>query len=489
MGCHSPDLHGLFRDTAVMDVLMQTFLPAQFEALSTASIQPLWLTVDYFLTLGTKVAPLAIVVRLWDFCFLHGPRSLFCGLLAQLDLFFQAPLREEDDAETLIDNYRTASRKGDPEEFAMHLFNFLHTREGGISGDLVEGLRFTLGQRDISLDSFPPHVLSRARDLMTRLSASGMRELQSPPPKWSSSPLAEDGAAHETWQTAIEVAGTPVAIDEPVFDHLLAHGHGMPLKYRHALWPLWLRVEERQAQGQALRRSFETCVASAPDTMSAEEEANIRQICEDGELPGRAAELQRVVAALRSYNPGVGSMDSIYLLAVVFLKLGFEEEATFWMLAAALEDLLSPCTAPGPGQRGLFRDTAVVTVLLHSFLPVQSAAISSAGIDVFRLTGDYFGSLGARNMPLPAVVRLWDLCFLHGPQVLFSGIMALLELCLPAGAEGALEATELISAFHAAAAEIDPELFATQVVNLLHVKMGGISRELVAGLRTEFGVQ
>ena len=55
-GGHCPDLHGLFRDTGVADILIQSFLPRHALAFEKADIQVLWFTVDYFMTLGSNAA-------------------------------------------------------------------------------------------------------------------------------------------------------------------------------------------------------------------------------------------------------------------------------------------------------------------------------------------------------------------------------------------------------------------------------------------------
>ena len=75
---------GLFRDVATADALLQTRAPAVAAKLAVAQCPLLWLTTDYFLTLHAREAPLQLLCRLWDQCFLHGPRAVFAGILALL---------------------------------------------------------------------------------------------------------------------------------------------------------------------------------------------------------------------------------------------------------------------------------------------------------------------------------------------------------------------------------------------------------------------
>jgi hypothetical protein len=137
------DLSGLFRDTAVVDVLMQSLLPAQSAALTVADVELLWLTTDYFMTLGAKAAPLSLVCTIWDLCFLHGPPGVFAAFLALVSLRFKP--RANEDATLIINDFREASRSADPCKIAREALRLLCK---GVSDRLILELRgtLTLGQ-------------------------------------------------------------------------------------------------------------------------------------------------------------------------------------------------------------------------------------------------------------------------------------------------------------------------------------------------------
>lgn len=304
--------------------------------------------------------------------------------------------------------------------------------------------------------------------------------------------LQEDADTHEAWQEAIERAGSPLDLDVATLDRILPYRAGMPLKYRHNLWPAWLQVDDRRAEAAANGESFEAwATASLPQRIEDEIAADVHRTDmylnpDDG--PAKHAELRRLLTALSARSPSVGYAQGMNHLAAVVLKLGFSEEVGFWIVVAALEDLLPSVHAPD--LRGLFRDTAVVDVLIGTYLPSHARALSDAGIETMWIVSHYFLTLGSRDAPLPITVRLWDLCFLHGPRALFAGILAHLELFfpIPSGDAEALDAQVLIPMYKEAtalASSADCYLFTTRIADFLATRGEGISAELVEGLRTE----
>merc|ERR1719313_3294018 len=168
-------------------------------------------------------------------------------------------------------------------------------------------------------------------------------------------------------------------------------------------------------------------------------------------------------------------------IAAVFLALGFSEEDTFWLVACVLEHLLPDCH--DKQLSGLFRDATVADWLLNSGnvgLPQKAEQLREAGVELIWLATDFFLTLAAKDASLALVVRFWDLTFLHGPAAMFSGLLALLDLCLPSVDE-TLAPEELIEKYRAECRALDPTVYATRVLVFLH--KGGVSNELVNDLR------
>jgi len=88
-------------------------------------------------------------------------------------------------------------------------------------------------------------------------------------------------------------------------------------------------------------------------------------------------------------------------------------------------------------------------------------------------------------MPLRMITRLWDFCFLLGPQALFCGLLALLELYLPTAS--GQDAEETLHGYYEAVHDGDPEEFAGCLLDLLRRR--GVSEELVQSLRVSLGCQ
>merc|ERR1719313_2019455 len=168
-------------------------------------------------------------------------------------------------------------------------------------------------------------------------------------------------------------------------------------------------------------------------------------------------------------------------IAAVFLALGFSEEDTFWLVACVLEHLLPDCH--DKQLSGLFRDATVADWLLNSGnvgLPQKAEQLREAGVELIWLATDFFLTLAAKDASLALVVRFWDLTFLHGPAAMFSGLLALLDLCLPR-VDGNTCPEELITKYRVACRELDPTVYATRVLRYIHT--GGITNDLVEELR------
>eukprot|EP00811_Abedinium_folium_P033806 NODE_6741_length_1643_cov_3.528364.p1 GENE.NODE_6741_length_1643_cov_3.528364~~NODE_6741_length_1643_cov_3.528364.p1 ORF type:complete len:428 (+),score=112.58 NODE_6741_length_1643_cov_3.528364:134-1285(+) len=336
--------------------------------------------------------------------------------------------------------------------------------------------------------------------MRSTVTAGEMAELrasvaETPPPLRrgsSATRICEDVDAHEAWQTVLAQAGSLEMIHRENLDQLVIGGGGMPLKYRHLCWPRWLGVPALKEQADKEGRSYAVLAAAElPEDVKWLLDADIPRTRQDFVPPEQLGVLRRLLVGLSAYNPDVGYAQGMNQLASVFIKLGFEEEDSFWMLVSVIEVLLPGCHAPD--LHGLHRDTAVVDALLQAYLPVHCTALTEAGVDLLWISAEYFLTLGASNSPLELLVRLWDLCFLHGPRALFCCLTVQLELFFPVGgAADAAEAHEpeaLVRAYREArqqARSCTVELFSVRVLHFLHERQGGIAAAVIAELRSEF---
>ena len=96
-------------------------------------------------------------------------------------------------------------------------------------------------------------------------------------------------------------------------------------------------------------------------------------------------------------------------------------------------DLIQPRTSPPKIFKICknFANYKVAEAFVTSMLPQRAEQLHDAGVELIWLTTDFFLTLAARDLSLRLVVRFWDLTFLHGPAAMFSGLLALLDLCLP----------------------------------------------------------
>lgn len=377
------------------------------------------------------------------------------------------------------------------------------------SRDQLVALLWRWGIRDyaLGLESLAPQVLAQGRSLVQSLAARA-RELQPSHGDRESlasrlvhdmamakdsllsgrelSELPEDADTHAAWQDALEDVESLDAVDPQVFEELIICVAGIPIKYRHKLWPRWLRVKDRRSQAAQQGLCYETlALATLSEEVLAVVEADIPRTREGLLIAGQHDSLRRLLIALAAYNPVIGYAQGMNQIAAVFLKLGFEEDDSFWMLVAVLEDFLPGCHATD--LHGLFRDTAVAEVLMQTLLPRHAAVIEATGVQLLWLAIDFFLTLSVKGVPLAHALRFWDLCFLYGPRAIFCGFLAYLEVCFPTTHHREADAEEMLCEYRTALHGGDSQTLIVSMSEFLHRRNGGVSEQLVEGLRATLG--
>mmetsp|Transcript_67004 Transcript_67004/g.195917 ORF Transcript_67004/g.195917 Transcript_67004/m.195917 type:complete len:505 (+) Transcript_67004:73-1587(+) len=234
--------------------------------------------------------------------------------------------------------------------------------------------------------------------------------------------LAEDAEMHEKW--CDRLAGRPAS--ELSLEELqpLVNA-GMPLKYRHVLWPQWLPEKDLgdidELQSQAADAASKQVELDIPRTQPAWLGYENRHT------------LRRVLNAYAARDPRTGYCQGMNFLAMVFIVLGFSEAVVFAGLCHLLEDV-----CPGYhnlGLEGYLRDTAVLGVLVHRKLPAVHQCLEAHDLQLNILALDHFVTLASRSWPLWTTVRLWDIILLEGSPAVFASFLAALELYLLPAAE------------------------------------------------------
>jgi len=252
----------------------------------------------------------------------------------------------------------------------------------------------------------------------------------------------EDPAMHDRWASVVGrrcVKELTLVELKPLIDM------GMPLKYRHALWPEWLPKSDAEE-------------VDAWDPGPCEEVAKQIELDLPRTQP-RGLEigddqrqiLRRVLNAYAVRNPAVGYCQGMNFIAMVFLVLGFAEATIFSGLRRIVEDILPDVHASG--LEGYIRDVAVLEVLVHHLLPAVHQQLESNEVSMTVLALDHFVSLMAGKWPFAVVVRFWDFLIIEGSPAVFASFIALLELYFPladglsvADAQAAAEAAATDSA-------------------------------------------
>ncbi|CAE7504222.1 tbc-6, partial [Symbiodinium pilosum] len=143
--------------------------------------------------------------------------------------------------------------------------------------------------------------------------------------------LHEDADTHEAWQEAL-AQRSPADLQAEELEALLLGRRGMPLKYRHLLWPELLSGPKTSSGSvEAL------AVAELPQKVLEQIDADVPRTRRDLVSPERRDALRRVLRAVAAKRPSVGYAQGMNQLAAVLLKLGFDEDKSCWMMDAIME--------------------------------------------------------------------------------------------------------------------------------------------------------
>ncbi|XP_052267052.1 small G protein signaling modulator 3 homolog isoform X3 [Dreissena polymorpha] len=136
--------------------------------------------------------------------------------------------------------------------------------------------------------------------------------------------------------------------------------------------------------------------------------------------------LRRILRGLAWLYPDIGYCQGTGVIAASLL-LFMEEEDTFWMMCAIIEDLL-PASYYSSTLLGIQADQRVLRQLIVSYLPDTDLVLKQHDIELSLISLHWFLTLFASVVHMKVLLRLWDLFFYEGSTVLFQCTMGMLKM-------------------------------------------------------------
>ncbi|KAK4437531.1 TBC1 domain family member 2A [Sesamum alatum] len=145
------------------------------------------------------------------------------------------------------------------------------------------------------------------------------------------------------------------------------------------------------------------------------------------DTPEGHAALRRVLVGYSFRDSDVGYCQGLnYVAALLLLVMKTEEEA-FWMLAVLLENVLvSDCYTNNLS--GCHVEQRVFKDLLTKKCPRIAAHLEALEFDVSLVCTEWFLCLFSKSLPSETTLRVWDVLFYEGAQVLFNVALAIFQM-------------------------------------------------------------
>ncbi|CAM8993955.1 unnamed protein product [Rhodiola kirilowii] len=138
---------------------------------------------------------------------------------------------------------------------------------------------------------------------------------------------------------------------------------------------------------------------------------------------GHAA-LRRVLVGYSFRDSEVGYCQGLNFVAAILLLVMKTEEDAFWMLAVLLEDVLvSDCYSHN--LTGCHVEQRVFKDLLAKKCPRIATHLEDLEFDVSLVATEWFLCLFSKSLPSETTMRVWDVLFFEGAQVLLHVALAI----------------------------------------------------------------
>ena len=141
---------------------------------------------------------------------------------------------------------------------------------------------------------------------------------------------------------------------------------------------------------------------------------------------GQAA-LRRVLVGYSFRDSDVGYCQGLNYVAALLLLVMKTEEDAFWMLAVLLEDVLvNDCYTTNLS--GCHVEQRVFKDLLIKHCPKLCAHLERLEFDVSVVATEWFLCLFSKSLPSETTLRVWDILFYEGTNVIFRVALAIFKM-------------------------------------------------------------
>ncbi|XP_051115435.1 uncharacterized protein LOC127240678 [Andrographis paniculata] len=145
------------------------------------------------------------------------------------------------------------------------------------------------------------------------------------------------------------------------------------------------------------------------------------------DTPEGHAALRRVLVGYSFRDSDVGYCQGLNYVAALLLLVMKTEEDAFWMLAVLLENVLvNDCYTSDLS--GCHIDQRVFKDLLAKKSPRVAAHLEALKFDVSLVCTEWFLCLFSKSLPSETTLRVWDVLFCEGANVLFNVALAIFKI-------------------------------------------------------------
>ncbi|PIN11859.1 Ypt/Rab GTPase activating protein [Handroanthus impetiginosus] len=145
------------------------------------------------------------------------------------------------------------------------------------------------------------------------------------------------------------------------------------------------------------------------------------------DTPEGHAALRRVLVGYSFRDSDVGYCQGLNYVAALLLLVMKTEEDAFWMLAVLLENVLvNDCYTNNLS--GCHVDQRVFKDLLLKKCPRIAAHLEAMEFDVSLVSTEWFLCLFSKSLPSETTLRVWDILFYEGANVLFNVALAIFKM-------------------------------------------------------------